>query len=92
MWNDYKVQLLLANNYIKVNEIEKAVQSLDVAYNMIPCRFEPLFAKMVVYQNNNDTINTIRVADMIIEKPIKINSERVFYIVERAKQIRSNYE
>lgn len=92
MWNDYKVQLLLANNYIKVNEIEKAVQSLDVAYNMIPCRFEPLFAKMVVYHNNNDTINTIRVADMIIEKPIKIYSERVFYIVERAKQIRSDYE
>lgn len=91
-WNDYKVQLLFANIYTELHETEKVIQSLDVASNMIPCRFEPLYMEMLVYSENNDTTNAIRVANEINEKPIKISSERVSGIVECAQQILLDYD
>lgn len=91
-WNDYDVQLLLADNYASINDKEKAMLSFNLANNMIPCRFEPLYGKMWVYLNSNDSINSIDIANEIIEKPIKIRSDRVSFIVNCAQQILSNYE
>lgn len=87
MWNDYDVQILFATNYSSLHDKEKAIQSFDVAYNMIPCRFEPLYGKMLVYKDFCDTLNVIRMANEIIEKPVKIQSDRVAIITNRAQQI-----
>lgn len=86
-WNDYDVQLLFANNYAYLHEREKAIQSFDQANYMIPCRFEPLYGKMLVYEDSHDTINVLRMANEINEKPIKIRSDRVSFIIEHAQQI-----
>lgn len=91
LWNDYDVQKLFANNYINLGMMEEAIQSYEQAYYMIPCRFEPLYGMMMVYKDCNDTINALRIADEIIEKQIKVSSNSVTYIIEKAKQIISEY-
>lgn len=91
-WDDYDVQLLLAGNYAYMQNKEKAIQSFDQAYNMIPCRFEPLYGKMLIYNDLNDTINVVRMANEIIEKPVKIRSERVSFITNHAQQLIIYYE
>jgi len=91
-WNDYQVQLMLANNYINLSSKDKAIQSLDEACNMIPCRYEPLYGKMLLYKSYGDTINAVRTANDIIEKPYKIWSERVTFIVGQAKQLLLEYD
>lgn len=92
MWNDYDVQILFATNYSSLHNKEKAIQSFDTAYNMIPCRFEPLYGKMLVYKEFNDTINVLKMANEIIEKPVKISSERIAIITGHAQQILIDYE
>ena len=91
-WNDYDVQILFASNYAYLHDKEKAIQSFDNAYNMIPCRFEPLYGKMMVYEDSHDTINVLRMANEIIEKPVKIRSERVSFIINQAQHLISFYE
>lgn len=91
-WNDYDVQILKANNYACLHDKENSIQSYNQAMNMIPCRFEPLLGEMLVYMEFNDTINVLRVANEINEKPIKVRSDRVSFIVERSQQVLSNYE
>ena len=92
MWNDYDVQILLANNYAYLKDKDSAIQSYEQAYNMIPCRFEPLYGEMLVYMESNDTLNVIRVADIINEKPVKVRSDRVSFIVQRAQQAIIDYD
>lgn len=92
VWNDYKVQLLTANIYIGLHDFENAILSSEMASDMIPCRFEPLYMKMLIYYDNNDTVNSIRVANEIIEKQIKIPSERVSSIIGHAQQILTKYD
>lgn len=91
MWNDYDVQMLKANNYANIHDKENAIQSYDKAANMIPCRFEPLLGKMLVYMDANDTVNVLCVANEINEKPIKVRSDRISFIIERSQQILSYY-
>lgn len=91
-WNDYDVQLLFSSIYVSLHDKEKAIQSFEMAHFMIPCRFEPLYGEMLVYKEFNDTINALRVADEINEKPIKVRSERVTFIVESANKTISLYE
>lgn len=48
-WNDYDVQLLLADNYANTGNIESAIQSYNKASYMIPCRFSPHYELMHIY-------------------------------------------
>lgn len=92
MWNDYDVQLLQGSTYSALKEHDKAIEAFDQAYNMIPCRFEPLYGIILEYKAKNDTVNVIHIANEIIEKPIKIRSNRVSLIIELAQQSLSDYE
>ena len=91
-WDDYDVQIMLASNYAYLHDKDNAVKSFDQASCMIPCRFEPLYGKMTVYVNCNDTINALRMANDIVEKPIKVRSGRVSFIVEYARQVLDKYD
>lgn len=91
MWNDYDVQIMKGSNYSALNDIEMALKSYDQAYNMIPCRFEPLFGKLLVYRAANDTLNVVQTAYEIIEKPVKVRSDRLSFIVGAANQLLSDY-
>ena len=91
-WNDYDVQMLSASNYAFLKDNEKAIHFYDQAHFMIPCRFEPLYGKMMVFISSNDTISALNIANEINEKPIKVRSERVSFIVDQARAFLSNIE
>ena len=86
-WNEYSTQMLLANIYKNLGQNDNAIQTYEVAHNMVPCRFEPLYGQLMIYSESRDTTNTIRKAYEIIEKPIKVRSDRVLQIIAHANQV-----
>ena len=84
-WNDYDVQMLLADNLENTGQIDQAIGAYQHALDMIPCRFEPLESMMTLSLNNRDTLSVMRLAQTIISKPIKVNSIRVQEIIKAAR-------
>lgn len=85
-WDEYYIQLLLADNYKQIGQKESAIIAYEEAHNMVPCRFEPIYGQFLVYCEWNDTIKVIQTANEILEKPIKVQSERVKQIIAHANQ------
>jgi tetratricopeptide (TPR) repeat protein len=89
-WNDYDVQILLADNLENTGQIDQAIGTYQHALDMIPCRFEPLNSMMNIYLNTGDTLRAVMVADEIIKKPVKIKSLRLDEITGFAKKLLKN--
>lgn len=83
-WNEYSTQILLANIYKKMGQHENAIQAYERAHYMVPCRFEPLYGQFMIYGELGDTTQIIRMAYEIIEKPIKVRSDRVGQMIAHA--------
>ena len=86
-FNDYDLQMLLADNYHKKGEHEKAIQMYEHATNMVPCRFLPLYKLFGIYKEANQKDMTEKSAVEIINKQVKIPSSSVSFIKSEA----SNY-
>lgn len=89
-WNDYDVQMLLADNLENTGQIDQAINAYQHALDMIPCRFEPLESMMTVYLENGDTLKAMEMAEEIINKPVKVQSFRVEQIRSAAKLLLTN--
>ena len=86
-FNDYDLQMLLADNYHQKGEIEKAIRIYQYASNMVPCRFLPLYHIFEIYKKGNQRELAIKYANEIINKEVKIKSNTVSFIKSQA----SNY-
>ena len=91
-WNDYYVQILYSDNYAKMGNIDSALIACDLAYNMIPCRFEPLYRKMLIYGMSGDTVRAVRTAYEILEKPVKVHSEKLNQMISTAENVISHFD
>lgn len=91
-WNDYHVQILYSDIYAKKGDMDRALMACDQAYNMVPCRFDPLYRKMLIYGYSNDTINVVRTAHEILEKPIKVHSDQLDHILSTAERMVSVFD
>lgn len=91
-WNDYNVQILYSDIYAKKGDMDRALMACDQAYNMVPCRFDPLYRKMLIYVYSNDTINVVRTAHEILEKPIKVRSDQLNNILLVAEQLVGEFD
>ncbi len=85
--NDYDVQLLLAENYTRLNMHERAKECLLTASDMCPVRFVPLYKLMNICLKEGKTEEAKRYAQNIVNKPIKIHSMRVDRIKDMARQV-----
>lgn len=85
-WNDYDVQILLADNLENTGRIDEAIDVYGHAADMIPCRFEPLNSMMALYLSSGDTLSAVRIAETIVSKPVKVESMRVDQIQAKAKK------
>ncbi len=90
-WNDYDVQMLLADNLENTGQIDLAIGVYQHASDMIPCRFEPLESMMTLYMGGGDTLRAIKMAEEIINKPVKVKSFRVEQIKRDSEQLITNY-
>lgn len=86
-WNDYDVQLLLADNLKNTGQIDMAIDTYQHALHMIPCRFEPLENMMTLYWGQGDTLSAIKIAQEIVNKPVKVQSFRVEQIKSSALKL-----
>lgn len=89
-WNDYDVQILLADNLENTGQIELAIDAYQHALDMIPCRFEPMIGMMTLYIDDGDTLRAVKVAEGIDNKPVKVPSFRVDQIKAAAHQLLSD--
>ena len=85
--NDYDVQLLLAENYTRLNMLERAKTHLSMASNMCPVRFVPLYKLMNICLKEGEIEEAKRYARDLVNKPIKIHSVRVDRIKDMAKKV-----
>ena len=71
-YDDYNVELLIADDYKQLGYTEKAVKTFEYANSMVPCRFLPLYYEMQAYEKDDDDNNAYQVAREIQDKPVKI--------------------
>ena len=86
-FNDYDLQMLLADNYYKNGEHEKAIQIYEHASNMIPCRFLPLYNLFAISKETSQKDMAEKFAIEIINKEVKIPSNSVFFYKIGSKNI-----
>jgi O-antigen polymerase len=70
--NDYDLQLLFADNYLNTGDTLTALKSYELASNMIPCRFVPLFQKFQIFKEMKKNGEAAAVARQIVNKEIEI--------------------
>ncbi len=89
-FNDYDLQTLLADNYSKKGEYEKAIQIYEHASNMIPNRFLPLYRLVKLHQQRGNQFLAFILAKEILNKEVKIKSATVSSIKREMKEIINN--
>jgi O-antigen ligase len=85
-FNDYDLQMLLADNYYKNGEHGKAIQIYEHASNMVPCRFLPLFQIFKIYKENGQRKDALQYALKIKNKKVKIPSLTISSIKGKAEE------
>ena len=86
-FNDYEVQMLIADNYSKLEKWDYAEAFYYSAHNMIPNRFMPLYKLMLLYKYSGNTKQIIDIAKIIINQEVKVPSEIVNMIKMEAQNI-----
>lgn len=85
-FNDYDLQMLLADNYNKKGETEKAIEIYRHASFMIPCRFLPIYQLFETYRKAGQKDLAGKYANEIVNKNVKIQSNSVTYFQNEAKK------
>lgn len=85
-FNDYDLQMLMADNYYKKGETEKAIQAYQHASAMIPCRFLPIYQLLKIYKETGETEIAIKYANEIINKKVKVPSVTVSFIQRKVRE------
>lgn len=79
--NGYNVQMIMADNYRHTNMTKKAVECYDLASNMAPCRYLPLYDQMKMLLETRDTMSAIELAKKIMNKKVKVESDYLDKII-----------
>lgn len=87
--SDYDLQLLMGDNCVKMQQYELAEKHYKHASYMCPVRFVPLYELMKVYQLKGDYFKAKRIARIILNKTVKIDSKRIKIIKGAAKDVLS---
>lgn len=86
-FNDYEVQMLIADNYFKLKRWGCAEMFYYCAHDMIPNRFIPLYKLMLLYKNSANTKQAIDIAKNIINKDVKVPSDIINIIKKEAQNV-----
>lgn len=85
--SDYNMMLLIGDDYQKLKQYDLAMDCYKRAGEMIPSRYLPLYYRMRLYMEKDDTINAHVIANMILNKENKIKKSRLTkQIINEAKE------
>lgn len=82
-YNDYDVQMLIADNYYNLSNWDNSLEHYEVASRMCPNRFMPLYRQFVSYDYIGDSTNADSIAREIVRKPIKVPSGTISGIIRK---------
>jgi len=85
-FNDYDIQLTIADDYLKIGYGKQAEQSYITASRMCPCRFIPLYKLHQLCISEGDRNKASLKAEEIVKKEIKIPSSKVYTIKAKMKK------
>lgn len=85
-WADYDLELLLGDIYKRRKEYEMSERYYKKASYMCLCRFIPLYRMFEVYKEVGDEERYRSMAQLIIEKPVKVQSSIVRQIKHKVKR------
>lgn len=86
--NDYDVQMLIGDCFQKTGDTAKALECYYTASRMVPNRFLPLYYIMNLYLDMNDIRSAEEIANLILEKDVKIaRSRTVKRIIREAHEV-----
>lgn len=83
-WANYDLEVLLGVLCFEFKEYNKAEEHYKRAHWMCPCRFVPLEYLLDLYLELGDTQKQIVLAQQIQKKVVKVDSERVRFIKNKA--------
>lgn len=86
--NDYDVQMLMADNYEKLQLNKLAERHYKIAHNMIPVKFMPLYSLAKFYESTDQYPEALKLADVIINKKVKIPSPDITQMKREMKQLK----
>ena len=88
LWAEYDLQLLIGQNHEQLGHLAEAEKAYRQAADMCPCRFYPLYLLALLYENNGRHEEALRMADIILQKPVKVPSAAVNIILARMRELR----
>lgn len=91
-YNDYDVQLIIADNYFNIDSFYLAEKHYILASQMIPSRFTPLYKLMSIYKQKDETPKMLNIAHEIVNKDVKIPSSTISFMKRQASKNLSTYE
>lgn len=83
--SNYSIQMLYANNYLKLNEFEKAEAHLLKANAMCPKKFMPSYLLVYAYDSMKLNDRARYFAKSLVSKTVKIPSSTVEKIIDDMK-------
>lgn len=83
----YDMELLAGDTYRHKQLYAEALQHYETAMWMCPVRFAPLEGMMQTYRDNGDSFRADSIAQVILEKPVKVPSPQVGEIKRKAEDV-----
>lgn len=84
-WSDYDLEILHGELLNKLNKKEEAEQHFKHASHMCPARFIPLYKLYQLYKETGNEAKARQIGIIILNKPVKIESEIIQRIKEKIK-------
>lgn len=85
-WADYDLELMIGENLQQLNDFNSAEKYYSHAADMCPSRFAPLYQLFHLYKQVGKNEKALKIADKIINKPIKIKSPTILLIKREMKK------
>lgn len=76
-WADYDLELILGENYQKLNKPKLAEKYYNSASMMCPSRFLPLYKLFHLYKMNGEKERSLAMAETVVDKPMKIETAAI---------------
>ncbi|MDR1120806.1 MAG: O-antigen ligase family protein [Dysgonamonadaceae bacterium] len=82
-YNDMDVQMLFADNYMKLYKYDRAEHHLKLASTMCPVRFSPLYQLSELYLEIGRKDEALLLAKHIVNKEVKIPSKTILLMKQK---------
>ena len=76
-WADYDLELIIGENYQRLNQQDLAEKYYTTASLMCPSRFLPLYKLFHLYKENGKKEQALAMAQAVIDKPMKIKTTAI---------------